>query len=48
MKKPTQTHTPVVPKGYTGQLKDFNRWQKSLQREIDRVKNTNIAVKLTA
>lgn len=47
MNKPF-TQQPVIPKGWTGKLKDFNSWQKSLQTNIDKVRNTNIAQKLSA
>lgn len=34
----------VYPKGYSG--KSFNQWQAYLQKQIDRIKNTNVSAKL--
>lgn len=38
------TQKPIIPKGYTG--RNFNAWQKHLQKQIDRIKNTNVSAKL--
>lgn len=38
-------HT-VTPPGYTGIPKGFNRWQKSIQKEIDKIRNTDLHLKL--
>lgn len=38
------TQQPVIPAGYTG--RDFNRWQKYLQAQIDKIKRTNVAKKM--
>lgn len=40
----TSTQNTVIPKGWTGD--DFNKWQKYLQRQIDQIKNTSVALKL--
>ena len=36
--------TTVKPKGY--HQRDFNEWQKQLQKEMDKMFNTNVAVNL--
>lgn len=43
-------HT-VTPPGYAdknGIPKGFNRWQKSIQKEIDKIRNTDLHLKLKA
>lgn len=35
--KRTSTVQPVVPKGYTG--RDYNNWQKYLQKQLDKLHN---------
>jgi hypothetical protein len=40
----TSTQKTVIPHGYTG--RNFNYWQKHLQKEIDKIKNTNVSAKL--
>ena len=38
--KRTFTQQPIIPMGYTGQ--NFNSWQKYLQKQIDKIKKTNV------
>jgi len=38
--KQTFTQQPTIPTGYTG--RDFNSWQKYLQKQIDKIKRTNV------
>lgn len=38
------TQQPVIPAGYTG--RNFNAWQKHLQKQIDRIKKTNVSKKM--
>lgn len=40
----TSTQKTVIPVGYNG--RNFNAWQKHLQKQIDRIKNTNVSAKL--
>lgn len=40
----TSTQKTVIPTGWTG--RDFNSWQAYLQKQIDRIKNTNVSAKL--
>lgn len=47
MKTTLQTKQPVVPAGWTGDLKFFNRWVKSINKEVDKVMKTDVASKLT-
>lgn len=44
MKQQAFTQAPVIPAGYTG--RHYNRWQKYLQAEIDKIKNTNVSKKM--
>lgn len=39
-----KTKPPYTPPGYTGQ--NFNGWQKHIQKEIDKIRKTNLAGKL--
>ena len=38
--KQTFTQQPIIPIGYTG--RNFNNWQKYLQKQIDKIKKTNV------
>lgn len=38
--KPTFTQQPIIPTGYTG--RNFNNWQLYLQKQIDKIKRTNV------
>ena len=42
--KRTYTTQPVIPQGYTG--KNFNLWQKHLQKQLDKIKGTNVSEKM--
>jgi hypothetical protein len=44
--KSTFTQQPIIPMGWTGDLKHFNKWIKSLTKEVDKVRNTNVSQKL--
>jgi hypothetical protein len=44
--KQTFTQQPIVPTGYTG--RNFNSWQKYLQKQIDKIKNTNVTKRIVA
>lgn len=48
MNKQLQTISPVIPKGYTGKLSDFNMWQLKIQKEIDRIKKTNVSERMVS
>lgn len=36
----------VIPKGWTGKTQSYNGWMMLLQKQIDKVMNTNLAEKL--
>jgi len=40
----TSTQKPVIPNGWTG--RNFNLWQKHIQKKLDKIKNTNVSEKL--
>lgn len=42
--KQTSTNQPIVPIGYTG--RNFNSWQKHIQKQIDVIKQTNVSQKI--
>lgn len=42
--KQTLTQPPVIPAGYTGLT--FNSWQKYLQQQLDKIKNTDLSKRL--
>ena len=35
MKQQTLTQQPIIPPGYTG--RDFNSWQKYLQKQLEKI-----------
>lgn len=47
--KHRSTQPPVIPIGWQAKPKDpakaFNRWQRMIQREVDKIRNTNVADK---
>lgn len=43
--KRTFTNQPVVPAGYTG--RDYNNWQKHLQKQIDKINGKRLVKELS-
>lgn len=44
--KTRSTQSSYRPSGYTGDMKHFNRWQKDLQRSVDKLRKTKVVDKL--
>jgi hypothetical protein len=43
--KTKSIQTTVYPLGWTGNKRGFNNWQRSLQRQLDKINGTDIAIK---
>lgn len=40
--KRTSTQQPVIPQGYTGDMRHFNQWQSYLLKQMDKIKGLRL------
>lgn len=47
MKKHRSIQGTVKPRGYTGNMDHFNRWQLYIHKQLDKIKGTTLFKKVT-